>query len=141
MLVPSTTGSGAQFNQQVYAAISGVPLARFAELERKVLQLEPQFVRIFYNDRQAASARDQLESFLLTAELAQRVGATINVTWQSGGVAQPDQSMRRFADVLAYLARSRGLTNLSWATVQNEPNSTKITPAQNGRCTARSTGT
>ena len=57
VLVPSTTGSGAQFNQQVYAAISGVPLARFAELERKVLQLEPQFVRIFYNDRQAASAR------------------------------------------------------------------------------------
>jgi hypothetical protein len=131
MLVPSTTGSGAQFNQQVYAAISGVPLARFAELERKVVQLEPQFVRIFYNDRQAASARDQLESFLLTAELAQRAGATINVTWQSGGVAQPDQSMRRFADVLAYLARSRGLTNLRWATVQNEPNSTKITPAQN----------
>ena len=60
------------------------------------------------------------------------MGATINVTWQSGGVAQPDQSMRRFADVLAYLTRSRGLTNLSWATVQNEPNSTKITPAQNG---------
>jgi hypothetical protein len=131
VLVPSTTGSGAQFNQQVYAAISGVPLARFAELERKVMQLEPQFVRIFYNDRQAASARDQLESFVLTAELAQRAGATINVTWQSGGVAQPDQSMRRFADVLAYLARSRGLTNLRWATVQNEPNSTKITPAQN----------
>jgi hypothetical protein len=131
VLVPSTTGSGAQFNQQVYAAISGVPLARFADLERKVLQLEPQFVRIFYNDRQAASARDQLESFVLTAELAQRAGATINVTWQSGGVAQPDQSMRRFADVLAYLARSRGLTNLRWATVQNEPNSTKITPAQN----------
>ena len=131
MLVPSTTGSGAQFNQQVYAAISGVPLARFAELERKVLQLEPQFVRIFYNDRQAASARDQLESFLLTADLAQHAGATINITWQSGGVAQPDQSMRRFADVLAYLARSRGLTNLRWATVQNEPNSTKITPALN----------
>jgi hypothetical protein len=132
VLVPSTTGSGAQFNQQVYAAISAVPLARFAELERKVLQLEPQFVRIFYNDRQAASARDQLESFLLTAELAQRAGATINVTWQSGGVAQPEQSMRRFADVLAYLTRSRGLSNLRWATVQNEPNSTKITPAQNG---------
>jgi hypothetical protein len=132
VLVPSTTGSGAQFNQQVYAAISAVPLARFAELERKVLQLEPQFVRIFYNDRQAATARDQLESFLLTAELAQRAAATINVTWQSGGVAQPDHSMRRFADVLAYLARSRGLTNLHWATVQNEPNSTKITPEQNG---------
>jgi hypothetical protein len=132
VLVPSSTGSGAQFNQHVYAAISGVPLERFAELERKVLLLEPQFVRIFYNDRQETAARDQLESFLLTAELAQRAGATINVTWQSGGVARPDQSMGRFADVLAYLARSRGLVNLRWATVQNEPNSTKITPEQNG---------
>jgi hypothetical protein len=131
VVVPSTTGSGAQFNQHVYAAISAVPLARFAELEQKVMRLEPQFVRIFYNDRQAAPARDQLESFLLTAELAQRAGATINVTWQSGGVAQPDQSMGRFAEVLAYLSRSRGLANLRWATVQNEPNSTKITPEQN----------
>ena len=132
VLVSGTAGAGAQLNQQVYAWISGVPLARFAEVERKVLELEPQFVRIFYNDRQAASARDQLESFLLTAELAQRAGAAINITWQSGGVTQPDQSMGRFADVLAYLARSRGLANLRWATVQNEPNSTKITPAQNG---------
>ena len=131
VLVPSATGLGGQFNQQVYAAISAVPLGRFAELERKVTELEPQFVRLFYNDRQAAGARDQLESFLLTAELADRAGATINVTWQSGGVATPDQSMGRFADVLAYLASSRSLTNLRWATVQNEPNSTKITPAQN----------
>jgi hypothetical protein len=132
VLVPATTGSGAQFNQHVYAAISGVPLGRFAELERKVIRLEPQFVRLFYNDRQATEARDKLESFLLTAELAQRAGATINVTWQSGGVDRPDQSMGRFAEVLAYLARSRGLANLRWATVQNEPNSTKITPEQNG---------
>jgi Glycosyl hydrolase catalytic core len=132
VLVPSTTGAGAQLNQHVYAAISGVPLGRFAELDRKVMRLEPQFVRIFYNDRQETAARDQLESFILVAELAQRAGATINVTWQSGGVTQPDQSMGRFAEVLAYLAQSRGLANLRWATVQNEPNSTKITPQQNG---------
>jgi hypothetical protein len=132
VLVASVTGSGAQFNQHVYAVISGVPLGRFAELERNVIQLEPQFVRIFYNDRQETASRDQLESFILAAELAQRAGATINVTWQSGGVARPDQSMGRFAEVLAYLAGSRGLANLRWATVQNEPNSTKITPEQNG---------
>jgi hypothetical protein len=130
-VVPSSTGSGAQFNQHVYAAISGVPQGRFAEVERKVIRLRPQFVRIFYNDRQETAARDQLESFILVAELAQRAGATINVTWQSGGVTRPDQSMGRFADVLAYLARSRDLAGLRWATVQNEPNSTKITPAQN----------
>lgn len=132
VLVPSWSGAGAQFNQHVYAAITGAPLARFSDLEQKVLRLGPQLVRLFYNDRQETASRDQLESFLLATELAQRAGATINVTWQSGGVATPDRSMGRFADVLAYLAAGRGLTNVRWATIQNEPNSTKITPAQNG---------
>jgi Glycosyl hydrolase catalytic core len=131
VLVPSLTGCGAQFNQHVYAAITGAPLGRFAELEQKVVGLEPQFTRLFYNDGQATAARDQLESFVLTAELAQRAGAVINVTWQSGGVATPDKSMGRFADVLAYLATSRGVSNLRWVTIQNEPNSTKIKPEQN----------
>ena len=31
VLVPSSTGAGAQFNQHVYAAITGAPLERFAE--------------------------------------------------------------------------------------------------------------
>jgi hypothetical protein len=131
VLVPSSSGSGAQFNQHVYAAISGAPLERFSDLEQKVLRLEPQFVRLFYNDRQETASRDRLESFLLATDLAQRAGATINVTWQSGGVATPDRSMGRFATVLAYLT-SRGVANLRWATIQNEPNSTKITPEQNG---------
>jgi hypothetical protein len=131
VLVPSTSGSGAQFNQHVYAAITGAPLETFSDLEQKVLRLKPRVVRLFYNDRQETASRDQLESFLLAADLAQRAGATINVTWQSGGVATPDRSMGRFADVLAYLT-SRGVANLHWATIQNEPNSTKITPAQNG---------
>jgi hypothetical protein len=131
VLVPSTGGSGTQFNQHVYAAITGAPLQRFSDLEQKVLRLKPRLVRLFYNDRQETAARDQLESFLLAADLAQRAGATINVTWQSGGVATPDRSMGRFADVLAYLT-SRGVANLHWVTIQNEPNATKITPAQNG---------
>jgi hypothetical protein len=131
VLVPSWAGSGAQFNQHVYAAITGAPMERFADLERKVIRMEPQFVRLFYNDRQETASRDQLESFILAAELAQRAGATINVTWQSGGVSTPDWSMGRFADVLALLA-DRGVANLRWATVLNEPNSTKITPAQSG---------
>jgi hypothetical protein len=131
VIVPVWAGAGAQFNQHVYAAITGAPLERFADLEQKVVQLGPQFVRLFYNDRHATAARDQLESFVLAAELAQRAEATINVTWQSGGTPTPDRSMGRFATVLAYLV-SRGVANLSWATVQNEPNSTKITPEQNG---------
>jgi hypothetical protein len=132
VLVPSSAGAGAQFNQHVYAAITGAPLERFGDLEQKVALLGPQLVRIFYNDRQESGARDQLESFVLTAELAQRVGATVNVTWQSGGVTTPERSMRRFAEVLAYLVSARGLANVRWATVQNEPNTTKITLEQYG---------
>jgi hypothetical protein len=132
VLVPSSTGFGVQFNQHLYAGITGAPLRTLPDLERKVLRLEPQLVRLFYNDRQAAASRDKLESFILAADLAQRVGATINITWQSSGVSTPDRSMGRFADVLAYLVTNRELTNLRWATIQNAPNSTKIRPEQNG---------
>jgi hypothetical protein len=132
VLVPSSAGAGAQFNQHVYAAITGAPLERFADLEEKVAVLGPQLVRVFYNDRHESGARDQLESFVLAVELAQRVGATINVTWQSGGVTTPERSMRRLAEVLSYLVSARGLSGVRWATVQNEPNTTKITLEQYG---------
>jgi hypothetical protein len=132
VLVASSAGAGAQFNQHVYAAITGAPLERFADLEEKVALLAPQLVRVFYNDRQESGARDQLESFVLSVELAQRIGATVNVTWQSGGAGTPERSMRRFADVLAYLVSARGLASVRWATVQNEPNTTKITLEQYG---------
>jgi len=134
VLVPSVTSCGVQLNQHVYAAITGAAPETFADLEQKVLRLEPQFVRVFYNDRHEMAKRDKgdkLESFRRTVELAQQAGATINVTWQSGGVKTPEESMSRFSDVLADLVTSRGVAHLRWVTIQNEPNSTKITPAQN----------
>jgi hypothetical protein len=132
VLVRRIAGWGAQFNQHVYAAITNAPLEAFPELEQKVRKLEPQLVRLFYNDRQETAKRDRLASFILAAELAQKVGATINVTWQSGGVLNPGRSMSRFAELLGYLVEERGVTALRWATIQNEPNLTKITPEQNG---------
>jgi hypothetical protein len=132
VLVRRIAGWGAQFNQHVYAAITDAPFEAFPALEPKVRQLEPQLVRLFYNDRQETANRDQLASFILTAELAQHVGATINVTWQSGGVRNPRRSMSRFAELLAYLVQERGVSALRWVTIQNEPNRTRITPEQNG---------
>src|SRR5207248_1060761 len=35
----------------------------------------------------------------------------------------------RFANVLNTAVRTRGVTNLRWVTIQNEPNSTALTPA------------
>ena len=40
---------------------------------------------------------------------------------------QRDDSMRGFAGALASLVTDHGVTNLRWATVQNEPNTTRIT--------------
>jgi hypothetical protein len=123
-------GTGAQFNQHLYAGITGAPMSAFADLEQKVVDVYPQLVRIFYNDDQESRSRDQLLSFLLAVELAQRAGARINITWQSGGDRDPAASMARFADLL-YLLVARGVDGLGWVTIQNEPNRTKITPAQN----------
>ena len=52
ILFPSLLGYGAQFNNHLYAPISQkqIPPDEYTNLEAKVKQLEPQLVRIFYND-------------------------------------------------------------------------------------------
>ena len=50
VLVPSLGGYGAQFNQHVYAPVTNPPAATLPGMEAKVKALEPQLVRIFYND-------------------------------------------------------------------------------------------
>lgn len=133
VLVPSLAGCGTQFNQHVFASITGAPPDAFADLEQKVRGLEPQLVRVFYNDKYAhdATAPDQMESFLRTNELAQQAGAVINVTWQSGpdAYSDPDPFMGRFADALDRLVTERGVSSLRWVTIQNEPN----TPPQKNK--------
>jgi hypothetical protein len=117
-------------NQHVYAQISqaaGVP-PNPVELEDAVVGLQPQLVRIFFNNSEF-TLPDRMDSFVRTAVLAQRAGATINVTWQGGSF--PEATAQKFTDVLADLIRNRGVDNLRWVTIQNEPNSTSITPEQN----------
>jgi hypothetical protein len=142
LLVQSLGGYGFQFNQHVYAPITSAPPASLPNLESKVKALEPQLVRIFYNDRweeRLADAAQNLDSFRRTVELANGAGATIVVDYQAVDVAklQPDASMSRFADVLADLVQARGLTGVRWVTVGNEPNSTALTLDQyNALCRA-----
>jgi hypothetical protein len=67
-------------------------------------------------------------------ELAQAAGAAINVTWQSNAQANPppatiQSTMSGFANVLADLVLNRGITNLRWVTLLNEPNSTGVSLA------------
>jgi len=135
VLVEALGGYGAQFNQHVYAPVTNPPVGTLPDLEAKVKALEPQLVRIFYNDnfeeRQPNRVRN-LQSFKDTVKLAHEAGATINVTYQAVDVAKNDPagSMSRFAGVLEDLVEVRGYAGLHWVTVANEPNSTGVTMAQ-----------
>ena len=132
VLVPSLAGYGAQLNQNVYAAISrqvGVTEQNVADMEARLVALQPGFVRIFFNGNAYADP-DLMQSFVRTVQLAQRAGATINVTWAGGGESTPATTMARFAGVLVDLVKNRGAANLRWVTVENEPNRTRITMAQ-----------
>jgi hypothetical protein len=127
VLVSSLGGYGAQLNQHVYAPVTGAPADSFGDLEAKVKALEPQLVRIFYNDNweeRRPDAPQNLASFVETVRLAQASGATINITYQTATVArlQPAVSMARFAGVLEELVEVEGLENVRWVTIQNEPN-------------------
>jgi hypothetical protein len=128
VLVPSMAGYGGQFNQYLYTAFSAVPADQFASVEQKVVDLQPQFVRIFFQ-RDAFTNPDRMQSFIRTVELAQRTGTTINITWQ--GTFQPalQAEYPKFAAVLVDLVKNRGITNLRWVTPQNEVNTTAISQA------------
>ena len=135
VLVDALGGYGAQFNQHVYAPVTGAPVATLPTMEAKVKALEPQLVRIFYNDdfeeRQPNRVRN-LASFVDTVQLAHEAGATINVTYQAVNVAKtkPVEAMTTFAGVLERLVEVEGYTNVRWVTVANEPNTTALTMAE-----------
>jgi hypothetical protein len=131
LLLPSLGGYGAQFDQHVYAKLTSPPPATLPDFEAKAKALEPQLVRIFFNEVQERVA-DNMQSFLETVQLAQEVGATINITYQTAANAKtrPDQFMAQFAAVLDDLVRGRGFTGVRWVTIQNEPNDTLVTLEQ-----------
>jgi hypothetical protein len=131
-LAQSFAGYGGQFNHHVYAAISraaGVTDDNAKDMERKMRDLQPQFSRIFFNNT-AFTDPDRMQSFIRTVQLAQSTGTTINITWQGGTLSVANGTIPKFAAVLIDLVRARGITNLRWLTLQNEPNRTKITMAQ-----------
>ena len=150
-LVKSFGGCGVQFNHHVFAPQTlelGVPEASFVDLEKKVVALAPHFVRVFYNDqhdgvpfnpalppspvnrRQLPDQDGRWKSFVKVVELAQKTGATINITWQGGPLVteqQRETSAARFANVLEILVKG-GISNLRWVTLANEPNTAPKKP-------------
>lgn len=125
VIVPSLAGYGGQFNQHVYAKLSSPPVteANVPDMEQKMVALKPQLARIFFNLTDLDPKNpDRMASFVRTVQLAQRAGATINVTWQGGGYNNITGNMAKFGAVLLDLVQNKGITNLRWVTVQNEPN-------------------
>jgi len=131
VLVQSLGGYGFQLNHHLYAPITNADPATLPDLESKVKALEPQFVRIFYSENWEANSdgthpewQQNLESFRKVVELANASGATIVVAYQGVASAkvQPGLWMGRFADILRDLIVTRGLTNVRWITIGNEPN-------------------
>jgi hypothetical protein len=132
VLFPSLVGYGAQFGMHLYAPVTPWPAGvGYGNVEDKVRKLEPQLVRIFYNDNWDGNANGKFPdwqtnyaSFVKVVRLAQESGATIDITFQNLGNARvaPEPAMTKFADVLEELIRQDGLTNVRWAEVGNEPN-------------------
>jgi len=131
VLLDGLGGFGAQFNQHVYAPMTGLQPATAAELEPKVVALAPQLARIWFNRAQEADSAN-MESFVKTVELADEAGADIIISYQSAAIpvkTNPALYMGRFAAVLQDLVVTRGL-NVRWVTIQNEINRTLVTPPE-----------
>jgi hypothetical protein len=127
-LVVGFGGFGGQFNQHVYADISGPP-PNFPGLETKVMALGPRYVRVFFNNSEWTYP-DRMTSFVRTVQLAQRTQATIEVAWQGGTFDFAMQNMPRFADVLADLLQRWSIVGPLWVSLYNEPNSGQLTLPQ-----------
>jgi hypothetical protein len=144
VLFPSLAGYGAQFNMHMYAPVTPWPAGLgYGDVEDKVKRLEPQLVRIFYNDNWDANADGRFPnwpvnyaSFVKSVQLAQESGATIDISFQNlGNIVNPPRTppavaMAKFADVLEDLVKTHGLQNVRWAEVGNEPNSGGVTLEQ-----------
>jgi hypothetical protein len=127
VITSQIAGYGGQLNGRLYAAISrsvGVTEENVQELQRKFALIQPQIVRVFVNagdlndpDRRASLARSLL--------LAQWSGATINLTWQGGTLDVASGTIPKLAAFINEEVPKIG--GLRWLTIQNEPNSTKMT--------------
>ena len=127
VITPEIAGYGGQLNGRLYAAVSrsaGVTADNVPELQRNFALLQPQIVRVFVAaadltdpDRRASTARALL--------LAQWSGATINLTWQGGALNVANGTIPKLAAFLDEEVPK--ISGLRWLTIQNEPNSTKLT--------------
>jgi hypothetical protein len=145
IITKNFVGFGGEMNPYLYArpnwaeptyaasqpAQGAVNERKVADLERKVTELSPRHVRIFMllhwwtpsGDYEIAKGDPRMiDSFIRTVRLAQRAGATVNLTLWYGPHPDPDASGRKFAQIVTKLIRDEGLMCIRYLTIQNEPN-------------------
>jgi hypothetical protein len=140
-------GFGGQMNMHLYTAlndpsrgfIGNLPPEDVGNLETKVKNMRPGLCRIFLSPANYDPAnQNRMDSFYKTVALAQQAGALVNVTWWFIDRAPKDdpavqqslmqQDMREFADTLVDLVKNHGLTAVRQITIQNEVNTSWVTP-------------
>lgn len=150
VVTPNFLGYGAQFNMHLYTALNdpdrgftgNEPPREVANVETKIMAMKPGHVRIFLSSVNYQPAnKHRMDSFYKTVELAQRAGATINITWwfitrttpysdTAKQLASADREMQQFAGTVHDLIVNNGFSAVQYVTVQNEANDTWMTPPQ-----------
>jgi hypothetical protein len=140
-VVPDFEGFGAQMNMHLYTALndptrgwtSNEPPQDLPNVEEKVRKLKPGLSRIFLSPANyLPENQNRMKSFYKTVELAQAVGAKVNITWwfleHSTNAATQEtltqKDMQEFAATLVDLVVNRHLTCVQQITIQNEPSTT-----------------
>ncbi|HWB54095.1 MAG TPA: hypothetical protein VG722_07880 [Tepidisphaeraceae bacterium] len=129
-------GFGANMNPYLFCRPNwgkgGVNEENAADLEKKIIELAPQHVRIFFLNSWSQGVGDQFASkgdprtyasFLRTVRIAAKAGATVNVTlfFDPDRWADPASHARLFAHNLARMLRDDHLHAIRYITIQNEP--------------------
>lgn len=142
VLVSDFAGFGAQMNMHLYTALNDPTRAGFTgntppedlpNVEQKVKDMKPGLSRIFLSPANYDPAnQNRMDSFYKTVELAQSVGAPVNVTWwfleHSTNAAVQEtltqKDMQEFAGTLVDLLVNHQLTCVQQITIQNEASTT-----------------
>jgi hypothetical protein len=124
---PTLVGFGAQMNAYLYYGHNWKPEqaneTNIPDLERKVVDLKPQHVRIFVQPEWWTGGPDIRDSVIRTLALAKRAGATVNLTYWHGPWDNPRRQIAEFVRMVRDLRNNYGFSNIQYITLQNEPNS------------------
>ena len=114
VLLDALGGYGAQFNQHVYASITPKPPGSLPDLEAKVIDLEPQLVRIFFQRGARSEIPTSLPPSTRRSSSRRRPArrSTSRITRLAATRSSTPQShyMRDFAIVLETLVKTKGFT-------------------------------